>query len=98
MESGGGEPVAALPTGTVTFVFTDLAVSTRLWEDEQEAMSAAMARHDEILRTGVTARGGHVVKGRGDGVHAVFPTADDAVLASIDAQRALGEERWPTSE
>ena len=72
----------------MTFVFTDLVVSTRLWELEREAMSAALARHDEILRAAIAAHGGQVVKGRGDGVHAVFVTADDAVRG-IDRGSAL---------
>ena len=79
-----------LPSGTVTFVFTDLVVSTRLWEQERDAMSAALACHDEILRDAVAAHGGTVVKGRGDGVHAVFPTAAGAVRAAIDGQLSLG--------
>jgi predicted ATPase/class 3 adenylate cyclase len=84
--------------GTVTFLFTDLAVSTRLWEEEPDAMSAALARHDETLRAAIAAHGGHVVKGRGDGVHAVFVGAADAVRASIELQRSLGAESWPVSE
>src|SRR5262249_54456042 len=95
--SGGGS-MAGLPTGTVTFVFTDLVVSTRLWEVEPDGMSAALARHDEILRAAIAAHGGRVVKGRGDGVHAVFVTAADAVRASIEFQRSLGAESWPVSE
>jgi predicted ATPase/class 3 adenylate cyclase len=90
--------VAELPSGTVTFVFTDLEVSTRLWDQEPDAMSAALARHDEILREGVVAHGGHLVKGRGDGVHAVFATADAAVRAAIDCELAMGAERWAVSE
>jgi predicted ATPase/class 3 adenylate cyclase len=87
-----------LPSGTVTFLFTDLEVSTRLWDQEPEAMRAALARHDEILRVGVAAQGGHVVKGRGDGVHAAFATADAAVRAAIDCELAMGAERWTVSE
>ncbi len=87
-----------LPSGTVTFVFTDLVVSTRLWEQERDAMSTALARHDEILRDAIAAHGGQVVKGRGDGVHAVFPTAAGAVRAAIDGQLSLGSETWPVSE
>ena len=45
--------MAELPLGTVTFLFTDLEVSTRLWEQEPEAMRGALARHDEILRDAV---------------------------------------------
>ena len=71
--------MAELPLGTVTFLFTDLEVSTRLWEQEPEAMRGALARHDEILRDEVAARGGRVVKGTGDGVHAAFATAEAAL-------------------
>jgi predicted ATPase/class 3 adenylate cyclase len=90
--------VADLPTGTVTFLFTDLEVSTRLWDQEPGAMRAALARHDAILRDAVAVHGGQVVKGRGDGVHAVFATADGAMGAAIDAQVAMGAESWDMSE
>ncbi len=87
-----------MPSGTVTFWFTDLEVSTRLWDEEADAMSIALARHDEILRTVVTSHGGYLVKGRGDGIHAAFATADAAVRAAVEAQRALADERWAVSE
>jgi predicted ATPase/class 3 adenylate cyclase len=90
--------MAALPTGTVTFLFTDLEVSTRRWEQEPDAMRAALARHDLILREAVAKHDGQVVKGTGDGVHAVFATADGAVGAAIDAQLALSGEQWSVSE
>jgi class 3 adenylate cyclase len=61
-------------------------------------MRAALARHDEILRNAIVANGGHVVKGRGDGVHALFSTAAGAVRAAIDGQLSLGGETWPVSE
>src|SRR5262249_16489042 len=97
-EGPGRGPMAALPTGTVTFLFTDLEVSTRLWEREPDAMRAALARHDAILREVVGAHGGKVVKGRGDGVHAGVATADGAIGAAIDAQVAMGAESWDVSE
>ena len=75
--------MAELPTGTVTFLFTDLAVSTRLWDVEPDAMRDALARHDEILRDAVETHDGVVVKGRGDGIHAAFATAEAAVRAAI---------------
>jgi class 3 adenylate cyclase len=53
-----GVPMAGLPTGTVTFLFTDLESSSRLWEEHPEAMKAALARHDVILREAVKAHGG----------------------------------------
>ena len=62
-----GADVDALPSGTVTFVFTDLEGSTRLWEEHPAAMQAALARHDEILRAVIGAHGGSVVKTTGDG-------------------------------
>ena len=86
--------MAELPSGTVTFLFTDLQSSTRLWEELPEAMSDALARHDQIMRAATAAHGGHVVKTTGDGVHAVFSTACDAVLSAVDAQRALVAGPW----
>jgi predicted ATPase/class 3 adenylate cyclase len=78
----------------VTFLFTDLEGHTRLWEDHPEDMQAALARHDELLRATVAAHDGYIVKGTGDGVHAAFATAHDAITAAVDAQRALQAEAW----
>jgi Domain of unknown function (DUF222)/Adenylate and Guanylate cyclase catalytic domain len=86
--------VPELPTGTVTFLFTDLEGSTHLWEEHPVAMHAALARHDEILRDAIAAHDGHVVKQRGDGFHAAFASASGALLAARDAQLALGYESW----
>ncbi|HEV2310727.1 MAG TPA: adenylate/guanylate cyclase domain-containing protein [Acidimicrobiia bacterium] len=83
-----------LPTGTVTFLFTDLEGSTRLWEQHPEAMQAALARHDAILRDAVEHAGGHVIKTTGDGVHAVFATADAGLRAAVAGQRGLTDEPW----
>ncbi len=90
----GAKPVTELPTGTVTFLFTDLEGSTRLWEEHPDAMRAALARHDEILRNAVEKREGVVVKTTGDGLHAAFAIAPDALAAAVDAQRALVAEDW----
>ena len=86
-----------LPSGTVTFVLTDIEGSTALWEQAPEAMRAALARHDALLTGGVEARGGVVVKSRGEGdsVFAVFSRASDAIAAAADLQRALQAEPWP---
>ena len=83
-----------LPVGTVTFLFTDLEGSTRLWEEFPEAMQGAVARHDEILREAIAAHDGHIVKMRGDGVHAAFAVSTSAVLAARDAQLGLATEEW----
>src|SRR5215217_8274 len=84
-----------LPSGTVTFLFTDLEVSTRLWEEHPEAMKTALAHHDALLVRAVESNGGFLVKKTGDGVHAAFATAESAVAAAMDAQLALANERWP---
>ena len=90
----GGAGLAELPSGTVTFLFTDLGGSTRLWEEHPDAMRDALARHDEILREAIAAHDGHVVKTTGDGVHASFATARDGVEAAVVSQLALGAEVW----
>ena len=83
-----------LPSGTVTFLFTDLEGSTRLWEEHPDAMRPALARHDELLRDAVADRQGHVVKMTGDGIHAVFATAHDALDAAVGMQVGLAAESF----
>jgi predicted ATPase/class 3 adenylate cyclase len=83
-----------LPTGTVTFLFTDIEGSTGLWERYPEAMSEALSRHDEILRAVIEANGGSVVKTAGDGFHAAFWSATHALEAALEAQRTLLREEW----
>jgi class 3 adenylate cyclase len=90
--------VAIPPTGTVTFLFTDIEGSTRMWERSPQAMQAALARHDEILRRAVEERDGYVFKTVGDAFCCAFPTAPDALEAALDAQRLLFEERWGESD
>ncbi len=82
-----------LPSGTVTFLFTDIEGSTRLWEEHPDAMRDALARHDELVREAIEAHGGHVVKTTGDGFHAAFATADAAVVAAVAAQRGARTAR-----
>ena len=81
-----------LPSGTVTFLFTDVEGSTRLWEEHPDAMHGVLARHDEIVRGAIESHGGHVVKTTGDGFHAAFATARDALDAALAAQQALTAE------
>jgi class 3 adenylate cyclase len=83
------------PSGTVTFVFTDLEDSTRLWEEHPEDMRTALARHDAILRQVVEAHGGTIVKSTGDGGYAVFASAADAVRAAAAVVTALHRTEWP---
>src|SRR3989454_3720671 len=81
--------MADRPSGTVTFLFTDIEGSTRRWEEEPDAMQVALAAHDEVLRAAIEARGGWLFKNTGDGVCAAFASARAAVDAAIDAQQAL---------
>jgi predicted ATPase/class 3 adenylate cyclase len=90
--------VEGLPTGTVTFLFTDLEGSTRLWREHPDAMRAALARHDELVHDAIVAADGHVVKTSGDGFHAVFRDPGRAVDAAVTAQVGLGAEPWPLPE
>ena len=87
--------MADLPTGTVTLLFTDIEGSTRLWEAHAEAMRAALARHDALLRHCIDDHKGHVFKTGGDAFCAAFHTAADALAAALEAQRALHREPWP---
>ena len=83
-----------LPSGTVTFLFTDIEGSTQRWEQHPQRMRAALARHDAILHTAIAAHGGAVFKTAGDGFQAAFATAPDALAAALAAQRALATLDW----
>ncbi len=83
------------PSGTVTLLFTDIEGSTRLWETHPDAMSAALAKHDALLRATIESAGGYVFKTVGDAFCAAFAMADDAIAAAVKAQRCLHAEVWP---
>ncbi len=83
-----------LPSGTVTFLFTDIEGSTKLWELHPQAMTAALSRHDEMLRQTFESSNGYVFKTIGDAFCAAFPTASDALAAALTAQLALHSEPW----
>ena len=83
-----------LPTGTVTFLFTDIEGSTRLWEEHPKAMRLALARHDALLRQAIESHGGHVFKTMGDQFCAAFAGASDALAAAAHAQHALQSAAW----
>jgi predicted ATPase/DNA-binding SARP family transcriptional activator len=85
---------SSLTTGTVTFLFTDIEGSTQLWERHPDAMRAAMARHDLLLRGAIESQGGTVFKTVGDQFCAAFPTAPDALAAALAGQRRLHAEAW----
>jgi predicted ATPase/class 3 adenylate cyclase len=79
----------------LTFLFTDLVDSTRIWEHFPETMRSALVRHDLLLKQSVEAHRGYVVKSTGDGFHAVFGSPADGVAAALAAQQALSAEMWP---
>ena len=81
----------SLPTGTVTFLFTDIEGSTERWERDSKAMSAAVARHDALLRAAIESHGGYVFKTVGDAFCSVFQDAREALTSALDGQRALAE-------
>ena len=86
----------SVPSGTVTFLFTDIEGSTRLWQADETAMRSALTRHDELLRHAVAAHDGIVFSSMGDGIAAAFSTASAAMAAALAAQRMMGAEAWPT--
>ena len=85
-------------TRTATFLMTDIAGSTRLWEEQREAMVVALASHDVMLRAAVEEAGGTVVKTTGDGLLAAFERPGAAVGRRSTGQQALGAHPWPTSD
>jgi class 3 adenylate cyclase len=88
------EHTVPLPAGTVTFLFTDIEASTRLWDQHPEAMRVALARHDAILRRAIENHGGHVFKTVGDAFCTAFATGQDALYAVLAAQISLRAEAW----
>jgi predicted ATPase/class 3 adenylate cyclase len=85
---------SGFPTGTVTFLFTDIEGSTRLWQQKPAAMSIAYARHNTILRTAIESNHGYVFQVIGDAFCAAFHTAGDALRAVVKAQKDLHSEEW----
>jgi hypothetical protein len=83
------------PSGAVTFLFTDVEGSTRLWAEDPDAMSASLRVHDQIMRSSIEARGGYVFTTAGDAFCAAFARASDGLAAAERTQAALGEASWP---
>lgn len=86
---------AGLPTGTVTFLFTDIEGSTRLLQELGEVYRTVQDQHSEIVRRSVAGAGGTEVRTEGDSFFAAFLTPRDAVSAAVVAQRSLASNRWP---
>jgi predicted ATPase/class 3 adenylate cyclase len=86
---------AGVPSGTVTFLFSDVEGSTRLWDAHGEDMRRALAVHDKVVRGAFESAGGFVFATGGDGFGAAFSRASDAISASLAAQRGLAGQDWP---
>jgi class 3 adenylate cyclase len=87
--------VPDLPSGTVTFLFTDIEGSTRLLKQLRDRYAELLAQHQRLLREAFVAHGGREVDTEGDSFFVAFARARDAVLAAADAQRAFAEREWP---
>ncbi|MBA2769829.1 MAG: hypothetical protein H0U35_12025 [Sporichthyaceae bacterium] len=84
-----------LPTGTVTFLFTDVEASTKLLEMLGHRYGEVQHRHDAIVRAAIAEGGGHEVSTEGDSFFAVFGSPSGALLAAVSAQRELAAAPWP---
>src|SRR5215831_17550157 len=87
--------MTALPTGTVTFLFTDIEGSTALLKRLGSQYGDLLSQHQRILRESFAAHGGHEVDTQGDSFFVAFPRAKDAVAAAVAAQRDLAAHDWP---
>src|SRR5260221_13425751 len=86
------------PTGTVTFLFTDIEGSTRLLQALGEDYRDVLERHQALIRAALSAHGGVEVGTEGDSFFAVFGSTTDAVAAASEAQLALANEPWPSGQ
>ncbi len=91
MGKGG---TTALPTGTVTFLFTDIEGSSGQWDASSSEMQKRLSQHNSVLDDSITSHAGHVVKTMGDGYLAVFERPNSAIQAAVTAQRGLSQLEW----
>ena len=84
------------PTGTVTFLFTDIEGSTRLWEEDPESMAESVSTHDGLVRRTIGAHDGYIFSTGGDSFCAAFAHAEEALAAAAGAQVEVAHHEWPT--
>src|SRR6266542_1970975 len=89
--SGAEQP---LPSGTVTFLFTDIEGSTRLLQQLGEKCATLLADHERLLREACKSHNGRVIDTQGDSFFVAFSRAVDAINAVVQAQRALAAHEW----
>jgi predicted ATPase/DNA-binding SARP family transcriptional activator len=96
-DADASSPPPGLPTGVVTFLLTDIAASSRLWEADADAMAAALELHDQLIARTVRTHDGRLLKakGEGDATLTVFRRASDAVACAVELQKALHDVAWP---
>ena len=82
------KPTNSLPSGTVTFLFTDIEGSTKLSQQHRDVMPALLARHNQILHQAIEAHNGYVFQVVGDSFAAAFHSASDALNAAVPAQQS----------
>ena len=87
--------MSQLPTGTVTFLFTDIEGSTRLLQRLGDRYTAVLSEHRDLMRATFARCGGQEVDTQGDAFFAAFTRAADTVACAVDAQRALARHAWP---
>jgi predicted ATPase/class 3 adenylate cyclase len=92
---GVAAPIAELPSGTVTFLFSDVEGSTRLLTRLPERYAELLGEHQRLLRAAFDEHGGREVHTEGDAFFVAFARAGDAIAAAVSAQRALASARWP---
>jgi class 3 adenylate cyclase len=94
VDTGGVGDGFSLPSGTVTFLLTDIEASSRSWEADPDAMAEAVAHHYDILDEAITQHSGlrPTEQGEGDTVVGAFPKASDAIAAALAARRTLVEK------
>src|SRR5437763_694809 len=89
-----GTRLSARPTGTVTFLFTDIDSIAKDREGNPDRITIARTRYEAILRHAIESNGGYAYKIIGEAMQCAFSTAPQALQAALDAQRALAAEDW----
>ena len=87
--------MSSLPSGTVTFLFTDIEGSTRLLQQLGDGYGELVQQHRSVLREALGAAGGREIDTQGDAFFFSFTRARDAIAGAVAAQRALAEHEWP---
>ena len=95
VRSGWLPPIVELPSGTVTFLFTDVEGSTRLLKQLGDGYGDVLAAHQSILREAFVASDGQEIDTQGDSFFVAFSRAKDAVAAAVEGQRRLAAHPWP---